>query len=267
MAPLTTHLVIGERVFAEVPQMDGADYGAFLLGCVLVDANGFTDIKRRTTHFSKHRATDGPHAVNRSCANFLDQLDDLLARSWSTLAREERSFVAGYLCHLAADEEWKWLTQELLRAMGVLLPRDLPVPGSAIMTAFDVLSSELFVDFSSVAAALGDATVPDVFTHVPHDAFQATWDIVKEHLTHRSSIRSFLAMLRRLGVPDAEVQARGRTIESYWDDAVELVERSHGGVEQQIRAMVTRSLQTIPRLFERSVSDRQQARGAEGLSE
>jgi hypothetical protein len=31
MAPLTTHLVIGERVFAHLPRLDPSDYGAFLL--------------------------------------------------------------------------------------------------------------------------------------------------------------------------------------------------------------------------------------------
>ena len=40
MAPLTTHVVIGERVFGPSRQFDRADYGAFLLGCVLVDVNG-----------------------------------------------------------------------------------------------------------------------------------------------------------------------------------------------------------------------------------
>ena len=36
MAPLTTHLVIGERVFAQLKQFEAADYGAFLLGCVIL---------------------------------------------------------------------------------------------------------------------------------------------------------------------------------------------------------------------------------------
>ena len=251
MAPLTTHLVIGERVFAQLPQVEKADYGAFLLGCVLVDANGFTDIKRRTTHFSRHRVTDGPHAVNRSCANFLDQLDDLLVRGWGTLAHEERAFVAGYLCHLAADEEWKRFTQDLLRAMGILAPEDLSIPGSAIMRAFDVLSSELYIDFSCVASALRDASVPDVFTHVPHDVFRAMWDVVRGHLTHRSSTESYLAMLRRLGVPDAEIEAERRALQTYWKDAVDFIHKYHGGIHSHIQAMVQRSLRTMPRLWKR----------------
>ena len=51
MAPLVTHLVIGERVFAQSPQFDSADYGPFLLGCVLVDVNNFSGMDRRRTHF------------------------------------------------------------------------------------------------------------------------------------------------------------------------------------------------------------------------
>ena len=251
MAPLTTHLVIGERVFARLPQFDRVDYGAFLLGCVLVDANGFADIDRRTTHFAEQRATHGPNAVHRSCANFLEHLDEVLVHQWDELASAERAVVGGYLCHLAADEEWKLFTLDLQRRQGILTTNDLPVPAGVIMTAFDVLSSELYIDFSCVASALRDASVPDVFTHVPHDVFRAMWDFVRGHLTHRSSTESYLAMLRRLGVPDAEIEAERRALQTYWKDAVDFIHKYHGGIHSHIQAMVQRSLRTMPRLWKR----------------
>jgi hypothetical protein len=49
MAPLITHLVVGERVFAQLRQFDSAAYGPFLLGCILVDVHGFSNIDRRVT--------------------------------------------------------------------------------------------------------------------------------------------------------------------------------------------------------------------------
>ena len=260
MAPLTTHLVIGERVFARLPELGDADYGTFLLGCVLVDASGFTDIDRRTTHFAEHRAVGGPYAVDRSCANFLEQLDELLVRRWDELSSAERAFVAGYLCHLAADEEWKRVTLGSLRSMGILAPKDLPIPAGTIMTAFDVLSSEMYVDFSSVASALRDASVPNVFTHVPRDAFQAMWDVARGRLIDRSSTESHLAMLRRLRVTDTEIEAERRELQTYWEDALKFIHKYLGGIHSRVLAMVQRSLQTMPRLWERNATDLGQRR-------
>ena len=105
MASFVTHMVIGEQVFAELPGFDPADYGAFLLGCVLVDVHAFYDVDQRTTHFAERFDERGVDAFNRSCSNFLTQLDSLLVRPWRKLTSAERAFIAGYLCHLAADEE------------------------------------------------------------------------------------------------------------------------------------------------------------------
>ncbi|MCK4470531.1 MAG: hypothetical protein KAW49_01965, partial [Anaerolineae bacterium] len=83
MAPLVTHLVTGERVFAQLQRFDAKGYGSFLLGCVLVDVNNFSGIDRRRMHFVGRLEEDGADAFNRSCANFLSQFDDLLIRPWS----------------------------------------------------------------------------------------------------------------------------------------------------------------------------------------
>jgi hypothetical protein len=88
MATLIAHLVIGERVSATVQPLrsNSLVYGAFLLGCILVDANHFSDLERHQTHFM--RLSDGAEgaAPGKSCANFLKQLDALLLHRWDTLA-------------------------------------------------------------------------------------------------------------------------------------------------------------------------------------
>ena len=119
MAPLITHLVVGERVFAQLGRFDPATYGAFLLGCVLVDVHGFSDVDRRRTHFAGRLEEDGEDAFRKSCAGFLDQLDTVLLRPWGELGEGERAFVAGYLCHLAADEDWKWFGWKVMHGLDI----------------------------------------------------------------------------------------------------------------------------------------------------
>ena len=119
MAPVTTHLVIGERVFPQLLQLEPADFGAFLLGCVMVDVHAFSSIDRRTTHFADRFDKHGAYAFDRSCTNFVDQLDDLLVRSWDELTCTEQAFVAGNLCHLAADENWKQFVWDVLHDLGI----------------------------------------------------------------------------------------------------------------------------------------------------
>lgn len=85
MAPLVNHVVVGERTFAQLRRLDkfdNKDYGPFLLGCVLVDVHGFSDVDRRETHFVGRLEEDGVDAFNKSCTNFLNQLSgDLWRRS------------------------------------------------------------------------------------------------------------------------------------------------------------------------------------------
>lgn len=248
MAPLVTHLVIGERVFAQLQQFDDQEYGSFLLGCVLVDVHGFSHIDRRRTHFAGRLDEDGVDAFSRSCANFLSQLDGLLLPPWSELAGAGQAFVAGYLCHLAVDEDWKRFGWDILHAMGIASLADLPVPGDVVMTAFDVLSSQMHVDFPAIVSVLNGVSIPNVMTHVPHDVFQAMWDIVEEHVMSGGTPESYFEMLRRLGKTSAEIQAVRQQHEAHWEDAVELIQ-NFGGVQPRIQAMVQRSLETIPRLW------------------
>jgi hypothetical protein len=248
MAPLVTHLVIGERTFAQLQQLDGEDYGAFLLGCVLVDVHGFSNIDRRETHFVGRLEEDGVDAFNKSCTNFLNQLDGLLLRPWSQLVSAERAFVTGYLCHLAADEDWKRFGWNILQTLGISSLAEIPVPGDVVLTAFDVLSSQMYVDLTAIVSALNDAIIPNVLAHVPHDAFQAMWDVAKEHVMTGDTPESYFEMLKRKGKTAAEIREVIRQHDVYWEDALALI-HDLGGVEPRIQASVRRSLEVIPHLW------------------
>jgi hypothetical protein len=209
----------------------------------------FGDIARRDTHFAERLVGDGANAFHQSCANFLGRCDALLRRPWHGLTNAERAFVAGYLCHLAADEDWKqfdWLT---LQREGIYWWTDLPVPGNVIVTVFDVLSKELFIDFPAVSSALRDVAVPDPFTHVPLELFQATWKVTRVHILNNSTLESFLELLRRLGKTDAQIETERRQHDRYWQDAVDLIHKGFGGVPSRVEAMVQRALDTVPRLW------------------
>lgn len=248
MASLVTHLVIGERVFAQLPQLAAADYASFLLGCLLVDVNNLPGIDRRRTHFAGTLTEDGPAAFTTMCTGFLRGRDELLLRPWNELDGTGQAFVAGYLCHLAADEEWKRLAWSTLLAMGIESVAELPVPGGVLMTAFSVMSHKTFINHPAIVTALSDATVPDVLTHVPHAAFQAMWDLIQDHVLNGHTPESFFALLLREGRPNAEVQVIRERHARYWDEALALI-RDMGGVELYVRRAVRHSLEVMPRLW------------------
>jgi hypothetical protein len=256
MAPLLTHLVVGERVYArltEHPQITRFErtppaYGAFLLGCLLADVHGFSNLDRRQTHFASRLDGDGENAFHKSCANFIRGRDALLRRPWVALSETERAFVGGYLCHLATDEPWKAFSWRMFRTLGIASWADLPVPGEVILTAFSVLSAETFIGFPTVTSALRSAPLPDVLTHVPQEAFQRMWSIIEGSMLDGRTLESYLRMLERMGRSSAEVQATRRAHELHWEEAVALIGR-YGGVEPQLRAAVARSIEVVPQLW------------------
>ena len=249
MASMITHLVIGERVFPELQCFDPADYGPFLLGCILVDVHFSCAFDRRSTHFADRLQIDGAHSFDKSCVNFVRQLPGLLTRPWDELTTAQRAFIAGYLCHLAADEDWKRFDWKTLHALGVRWWVDLDVPVSVILTAFDVASTELYRDRAAVASALGAASVPAVVTHIPHKVLHTMWDAVREHAMDGSTAGSYLKMLERLGRSNGEVQIARHQHEVYWEDAIELIHSFFGGAESRIDAMVQRAMARMPLLY------------------
>jgi hypothetical protein len=176
-------------------------------------------------------------------------LEGILVRPWGELTSAERAFTTGYLCHLAADEEWKRFDLESQQTHGFRWWAGLPVPGSVILTAFDVLSYELYHDPTAVAAALDSAHAPNVLTHVPVNVFQMMWRAVKEHAMDGRTAESFIELLGRLGRRATEIETTRYEHSVYWDDALDLTESFFGGVPIRVQAMVQRSLETVPRLL------------------
>ena len=250
MAPLITHLVIGERVFAQIQHFDPtpAVYGAFLLGCVLVDVNNLSNIDRRQTHFVGRWDEGGEDVFGKSCANFLSQLNTLLSRPWDDLAGTEQAFVAGYLCHLAADEFWREFGWSLAQKLGIASLTDLPVPGEVIMTAVNVLSREMFVGFSSVASALNNASIPTVLTHVPHDDFQRMWDIIQAHQSESGAIELYFKVLEHKGKTSSEIQSVRQQHDAYWEKAVAFI-RDAGGIESYVQPAIERAAYVVSQLW------------------
>jgi hypothetical protein len=250
MAPLMTHLVVGERVHPLVAKLGGAEaaFGAFLLGCVLVDVNAFSNIDRRETHFVGRPNEVGEDAFSQGSAHFLGRRDDLLQRPWDTLAVREQAFVAGYLCHLTADEAWKEIGWRKLWSVGITSLDELPVPAGVLLTAYSVLSVERYRDFGSVAAALQEAAVPDVLAHIPHRALLNMWEVLKPHALDGRTAASYLCMLARRGISAVEVAVRREQHEMYMDEALALAEQVLD-VEALIETAVERSMKTIPGLW------------------
>jgi len=136
VAPFLTHLMVGERVWAnldghlwsadQAPPDDG--YGIFLFGCLAPDVDKFCEgLEQATTHFvAKDR---GFSWVDRRTRRFLECPADFLRVPFADLAPAEQAFVLGYLCHVATDEATGRLARRMtehLHAAGRPWPRWRP---------------------------------------------------------------------------------------------------------------------------------------------
>jgi len=249
MATLMTHTIVGGAVFPHLARLDPADYGSFLLGCMLVDIHILNPAYRAATHFYYEDPIETTN-LKGSCHHFLAQLDEILVRPWDELTPSEQAFAAGYLCHLAADEAWKQMDRESMQIHGVLWWRDLPVPPGVTLRVFDelLLPRENEYHFKQ---ALSDTQVPDIFKHVPYPAFQELWAAVKPHILAGGTRASYLEMLARLGKVNPEIQASLQEDARYSGAGGEVIDRYLKGVPARMDAMLSRSLQQVPRLWER----------------
>lgn len=249
MATLSMHLAVGERVFPQIQELRrySEGYGAFLLGCVLVDVNLIAPIDRRQTHFCDGFYGQGAYAFDKSCENMIAQRDEALLRPWPELSGAEHAFVAGYLCHLAADEAWKAFNRRLLDKLGLARWSDLPVPPGVLMTVYHILSTPLIAD-ASIPAVLASAQIPDVMRYIPHGILARMWAIVMPHALNGRTRESFYGLLERMGKSEAEVQTAQENHERCWEEAVSFVQNQED-IASLIAAQVERSLEVLPRLW------------------
>ncbi len=251
MAASVTHLVIGERVFSRAPYIGSAQgaYGAFLMGCILVDVHAFHPIDRRVAHLVGRVEEDGEAAYRSSCANFLQQRERLLRRPWAQLDGIERAFAAGYLCHLAVDERWKELGKNILEKLGNITWQELPVPPDISLTAFDFLSFPRLKDPARTLAQLRTAPIPDLFCHVPHALFLSQWRIIQEYVFAGGTVDAHLAMLEKAGRPTAEIQAARASYPQLWGEALDFTEAVVGGVDPFLAEAADHALKVLPELY------------------
>lgn len=246
---MITHRVVGEIAFRRWGQLGPDALGPFLLGNVLVDLHMFELAERLDTHFAERHARDGRLAFDKSCQTMLANLDSLLARPWDALSRDERAFVAGYLCHLAADEEFKRFDLESMDRLGYQWWRALPYPASVVMTVFNVECQALSPDLEAAATALAAAQVPEVFTHVDHSALLTIWEIARPHALEGGTVQSWLDLFARAGFSEEDVARQRRHHAEHWDEAHAFTREFFGGVEVRVEAMVARTLGVLPQLW------------------
>jgi hypothetical protein len=244
MPPMTTHLVIGERIFKQFALVDyfPQDYGAFLLGCLLVDVNGFSDVDRAVSHFG-----DDPLS---SCNNFLGGMDQLLIHPWQNLDSSAKAFVLGYYCHLAADEQWKAGNRKIKAALGLREWSDL-VPVDIILIEYDSLSNDLYVDPTSVRKALELVHVPDVLNHIPLLDFQHMWAVSQIHVLNHSSLDTYCEMISLAGAFRREIDSARQLHEQYQVKADALIGEALGGVRQRTEIMIDYAVTKMPAFWEK----------------
>ncbi len=250
MGPLLSHLLTGERVFGRLVHLDQcpATYGLFLLGCVIPDVSGvLRSIRRPVTHFWGPPDAQGQRSDRDYCDNLLRQLDNVLVQPWRTLERTGQAFVAGYLCHLAADEEWKEFRRRLQDAW-VNSCSDSPWREGVVYSVVSIQSREMFAGIAEVTAAVDGVTVPDLFTHVPYLSFQQMWQVAREYLLDGKTLESYFQMLARAGRPEAEIEENRQRHLLHWDRSVALVAAT-GGVADYVDGAVKRAIQEVPRLW------------------
>jgi hypothetical protein len=254
----TVHLAVGERVWEQIVDsqqtgtelaVGGGAYGAFLLGCVLADTSLLGEVTYRQTHFTAGMYGTGEESFDRSCENLLAQLKEVLRVPWPALASAERAFVAGYLCHLAADETWKRFCWRVMDRLGISRWDGLPVPFGVLMTAYHVRGAALWIDRKGIADALATAEIPAAMRHVPHVSFVRAWAAFKAHSLDGRTAESYLDMLGRMGQSEKEIAAARAEHERYWEEALAFVEREEA-IAVLAEEAVARSLEVIPRLWE-----------------
>lgn len=133
---------------------------------------------------------------------------------------------------------------------GVRWWRDLIVPAGVTLTVFDLclLPEEHATLFTQVLAR---TDVPDIFTHVPSGVFQELWSAVKPYAIAGGQPEAYFELSARLAARNVKFQQTLREYDRHRQAAVEVITRYLSGVKARLDAMVSRSLEQVPRLWDR----------------
>lgn len=205
MAPFLTHLVIGERVWqtlkARTPapdprrSVDAAYYGTFLFGCLAPDVDKFCPgLEQATTHFLPK--DEGYAYARQRSQHFLDRQDEFLRAPFAELHADERTFVLGYVCHVATDEIAARQT-ETIEALAQTSRAKLPGVDAAL-TALDPRLWAQANDPEGLIGSLATAAIPgETFPFAPAACLRAMHQIVLPQVHEGGGLEPFLRMVRR----------------------------------------------------------------------
>jgi hypothetical protein len=141
----------------------------------------------------------------------------------------------------------------MMQRLGISSMAHLPVPRRILLFAFAALTKELHGDFSAIASALENASIPHALVHVPLDDLRAMWEGFGEWIMNGCPHELRIEMLRRMGKTNAQIEAARCEHETHWDAAVAFA-RESGEVERTINCGVQHSLNVLPRLWMRSIA-------------
>jgi hypothetical protein len=204
VAPFLSHLVVGERVWATLAAKAAPGlrrrqaqngYGAFLFGCLAPDVDKFCPgLEQATTHFLP-KDEGYAYAWQRSQV-FLKQPDRFLRAPFRALPEDERAFVWGYLCHIAADEIAARRAQALESQAQA---SNTPLPSvDAVLTAMDPRLWAWAIDAEGIIQALAGAPIPvGTLVFAPVDCLRAMHQIILPQVREGGGVEPYLRMVRR----------------------------------------------------------------------
>ena len=101
MPNIPTHIQLALDVYSKLEDsLDTDQLGPFLLGATSPDIRAITKTQRSDTHFAPLESMYITEGVDRLLATY-PELTDL-----KTVSRSTQAFIAGYICHLIADQTW-----------------------------------------------------------------------------------------------------------------------------------------------------------------
>jgi hypothetical protein len=112
-------------------------------------------------------------------------------------------------------------------------------------------SEDLFEDFLTIASALQTASIPGVFTHIPHASFQRLWHLARPYVLQGGGLASYLEFLEGLGASDSRIDTVRQLNQQYGDGARALISKADD-IERFVGAAVGRAVRVVPQLRPRA---------------